>query len=96
MKTAMPIPSMIAIYFLIWVFCVFLVLPFGVRTADEAGVPKVPGQAESAPAEFKPLRVAIRVTVLATIIFALFVLNYRYGWVTPEMLDLFGGTKPVE
>lgn len=92
----MPIPSMIAIYFLIWVFCVFLVLPFGVRTADEAGVPKVPGQADSAPANFRPLRVALRVTVVATVIFALFMLNYRFGWVTAEMLDVFGGTSPVQ
>ena len=41
--------SMVAIYVLFWAFSVFLVLPFGVKTADEAGIEKVPGQAESAP-----------------------------------------------
>lgn len=91
----MQVASMIAIYFLIWVFCVFLVLPFGVRTADEAGAAKVPGQAESAPHGFNPVRTAMRVTVLATAIFILFLINYHYGWVTAETLDLVGGTKPV-
>ncbi len=92
----MQITSMIAVYFLIWVFCVFLVLPFGVRTADEAGVAKVPGQAESAPHGFSPARTALRVTMLATAIFVLFLLNYRFGWVTAQTLDFVGGTKPVE
>lgn len=92
----MKIQSMIAVYFLLWVFSVFLVLPFGVRTADEAGVAKVPGQAESAPHSFNPAKVALRVTVLATLLFGLFLLNYRFGWVTAETLDFVGGTKPVE
>jgi len=92
----MQVPSMIAVYFLIWVFCVFLVLPFGVRTADEAGIAKVPGQADSAPAHFQPGKIVLRVTILATILFALFMLNLRFGWVTPQMLDFVGGTVPVE
>lgn len=91
----MKIQSMIAVYFLIWVFCVFLVLPFGVRTADEAGAAKVAGQAESAPHGFNPARTAIRVTILATAIFGLFLLNYQFGWVTAQTLDFVGGTKPV-
>jgi predicted secreted protein len=90
----MPIGSAIAIYFLFWVFTVFIVLPFGVRTADEAGVPKVPGQADSAPAEFRPWRIALRVTVVASILFGLFMLNYRYGWVTPQMIDFFTWARP--
>ncbi len=91
----MQLPSMIAIYFLMWVFSAFLVLPFGVQTADEAGVAKVPGQAESAPANFQPLVILRRITVVATIMFVLFMLNYRYQWLTPQMLDFFGGTRPV-
>ncbi|MBX9814957.1 MAG: hypothetical protein A4S12_07880 [Proteobacteria bacterium SG_bin5] len=90
----MPIGSAIAIYFLFWVFTVFIVLPFGVRTADEAGVPKVPGQADSAPAEFRPWRLVARVTVVATILFGLFMLNYRYGWITPGMIDFFTWAGP--
>jgi predicted secreted protein len=79
--------SLLAIYFLCWAFSVFLVLPFGVRTTHEAGGEFVPGQAESAPHEFSMKRVAIRVTIVATIVWAAFVLNYIYGWVTPQMLD---------
>ena len=92
----MKLQSMIAIYFLIWGFCGFLVLPFGVRTADEAGTAKVPGQAESAPHVFNPRRIVIRVTALASVVFLLFLLNSRFGWLTPEMLDFFGGMKPTE
>lgn len=92
----MKIASMIAIYFLLWVFSAFLVLPFMERTADEAGMPKVLGQADSAPAVFHPGKIAIRITIVATTLFVLFLLNYRFGWVTAETLDFFGGTRPVE
>lgn len=83
-------PSMLAIYFLFWALSVFLVLPFGVRTADEAGVERVPGQAESAPHEFRVGRTALRITIVATILFCIFLLNYIYGWVTPQTLDFYG------
>ena len=79
--------SALAIYILFWAFSVFLVLPFGVRTADEAGIDRVPGQAESAPHRFQPGRIALRVTAVATILFAAFYLNFVFGWVTPAMLD---------
>jgi predicted secreted protein len=79
--------SALAIYILFWAFSVFLVLPFGVRTADEAGIARVPGQAESAPHLFPAGQIARRVTVVATILFALFYLNFVFGWVTPGMLD---------
>ena len=79
--------SALAIYILFWAFSVFLVLPFGVRTSEEAGVERVPGQADSAPHAFPAGRIALRVTIVATIAFALFYLNFLFGWVTPEMLD---------
>lgn len=79
--------SALAVYFLFWSLSVFLVLPFGVRTSEEAGVEKVPGQAESAPHQFSPAKVALRTTLVATIGFLLFFLNYTYGWVTVQMLD---------
>jgi predicted secreted protein len=82
--------SLLAIYFLFWAFSVFLVLPFGVRTTHEAGGEYIPGQAESAPHQFDARRIAIRVTIVATILWALFVANYAFGWITPKMLDLFG------
>ena len=82
--------SIIAIYALFWVMCAFLLLPFGVRTHDEAGVAKVPGQADSAPHNFRPGRIAVRATVFAAVVFSLYVANYSYGWITPDDLNLFG------
>lgn len=87
--------SLLAIYFLFWAFSVFLVLPFGVRTTHEAGGDYIPGQAESAPHEFRPGRLALRVTLVATVLWGLFVLNYIYGWVTPDMLDLVDPANKV-
>ena len=40
--------SALAIYLLFWVLSAFLVLPFGMRTAEEAGHAHVPGQASGA------------------------------------------------
>lgn len=84
----MKLTSIAAIFVLFWVMSAFLVLPFGVRTAEEAGVAKVPGQAESAPASFSVSRVAMRATVLALVLFGLYYLNYTQGWITVEMLDV--------
>ncbi|WBH17562.1 DUF1467 family protein [Sphingomonas radiodurans] len=80
--------SALAIYILFWSFSVFLVLPFGVRTSEEAGVAHIPGQAESAPHEFALGRVLLRVTIVATTLFGLYYANYVYGWVTPDMVDM--------
>ncbi|NML05078.1 DUF1467 family protein [Sphingomonas sp. G-3-2-10] len=79
--------SALAIYVLFWWICVFFVLPFGVRTAAEAGAELVPGQADSAPHNFDIKRVAIRTTIVSAILFGLFMLNYYFGWVTTDMLD---------
>lgn len=86
----MRLSSLIAIYTLFWAFSVFLVLPFGVRTSSEAGVELIPGQAESAPHEFRAGRIALWTTIVATTLFGLFLLNYRFGWVTPRMFDFVG------
>ena len=83
--------SILAIYSLFWVMSAFLLLPFGVQTHDEAGIAKVPGQADSAPANFRPGRLALRATVLATVLCGLYVANYANGWVTPQDLNLFAG-----
>ncbi|HMO69295.1 MAG TPA: DUF1467 family protein [Novosphingobium sp.] len=82
--------SIIAIYLLFWVLSAFLVMPFGVRTHDEAGIPKVRGQADSAPAHFSVGKVALRTTVVATVLFGLYYLNYTQGWITADDLNLFG------
>ena len=82
--------SILAIYLLFWVMSAFLLLPFGVKTHDEAGVAKTPGQADSAPANFRPGRVALRATVIAAVVTGLYVANYVYGWITPDQLNFYG------
>ncbi len=78
--------SILAIYFLFWVMSGFIVLPFGLRTPDETGEVLMKGQADSAPSNFRPGRVALRATILATILFALYYANYVFGWVTTESI----------
>ena len=82
--------SILAIYALFWVMSAFLLLPFGVKTHDEAGIAKIPGQADSAPANFRPGRLALWATLLAAVLCGLYVANYAYGWLTPEDLNVFG------
>lgn len=95
----MKLTSIIAIYTLFWVMSAFMVMPFGLRTRDELadggeldegaqGHEKVPGQAESAPVNFQPRKVAARATVLAAILFGLFYANYMTGWIGIEDLDI--------
>ncbi|KQN92869.1 hypothetical protein ASE95_09560 [Sphingomonas sp. Leaf231] len=88
--------SLLAIYILFWAFSVFLVLPFGVRTSAEAGEAHFPGSAESAPHEFSLRKVLVRTTIVATALFALFVANYEFGWVTTQSLDYVDVTNVVE
>ena len=76
--------SILAIYFLFWVMSGFIVLPFGLRTPDETGEALMKGQADSAPSNFRPGRVILRATILATILFALYYANYVQGWVTMD------------
>jgi len=80
--------SVVAIYALVWVMTAFVSLPFGVRTHDELGVEKTPGQADSAPANFQPGKLALRTTVIAAVLTALYVLNYEYGWISIDDIDL--------
>lgn len=82
--------SVLAIYALFWVLSAFILLPFGVKTHDEAGIPKIPGQADSAPANFRPGRLVLRATLLAAVLCGLYVANYVNGWIGVEDLNFFG------
>jgi len=88
--------SMLAIYFLFFVFSAFVLLPFGVRTHDEAGVEKIPGQADSAPVEFRAGRLLLRAAILALVVTALYVANYINGWITVADLILWGPSTGAE
>ena len=85
----MKFTSILAIYFLFVCATAFAMLPFGVRTDEEAGTPKVPGQADSAPHRFHLQRHLLRSAAVAAVLFGIYYLNWTYGWVTPDDLDLY-------
>ena len=84
----MQITSIIAIYAMFWVLAAFLVMPFGIRTHEEAGEATIKGQAHSAPANFQPRKIAWRATTLSALMFGLYYANYVNGWIQPQDLDL--------
>jgi predicted secreted protein len=86
----MQITSIIAIYALFWVLSAFLVMPFGIRTPDESGEQMIAGQADSAPSNFRPGRVALRATLLSLVLFGLYYVNYVNGWIQAQDLNFFG------
>ena len=71
--------SSIAIYFLFFALSAFILLPFGVRTTDEAGGEKVVGQADSAPHRFDVKRHFLRAAVLGALLFGIYYANWTYG-----------------
>ena len=81
--------SVLAIYFLIFCFSAFLLLPFGVKTHEEVGADAVPGQADSAPHKFDLAKHLMRAAVVAAFLTALYVANYAFGWITVEDLDFY-------
>ena len=85
----MKLGSILAIYFLFWVASAFLLLPFGVRTDEEVGADRIPGQADSAPHRFDLASHAFKATVLGTILFLVYYANWYFGWVTAEDLDFY-------
>ena len=74
--------SALAIFLLFWVLSAFLVMPFGVRNAHETGDALVPGQSDGAPANFKPKRILMWTTIVATVLFGIYYANYVNGWIS--------------
>jgi len=85
----MEYSSIVAIYFLFFAASAFFLLPFGIRTDEEAGTPKVRGQADSAPHQFDLKRHLLKAAIVGAFLFALYYLNWSHGWVTPDDLDFY-------
>lgn len=83
----MKLTSILAIYALFWALTLFVVLPFGMRTTEEAGEKVQLGNADSAPHKFQAGKVALRTTIVSALLFGLFYANYVYGWIGPDVLD---------
>lgn len=81
--------SILAIYFLMVVASAFILLPFGVKTNEELGHDVLPGHADSAPHQFSFARLMLKAAIVAAILTAVFDLNYIFGWITADDLDLY-------
>jgi predicted secreted protein len=85
----MKLTSIVAIYILFFAASAFVLLPFGLKTTEEAGSESVPGQAHSAPHEFDLKRHLLKAAVLAAVLFAIYYANWTFGWITPDDLDFY-------
>ena len=85
----MSVGSIVAIYFLFWISAAFVMLPFGVRTDEEAGTARDPGQADSAPHRFDLKRHLARSALLALVLFGMYYANWHFGWITTDQLDFY-------
>ena len=81
--------SISAIYFLFFVASAFLLLPFGVKTHEEVGADRVPGQADSAPHRFDLRLHILKAALLAAVLMVIFYVNYINGWITSDSLDFY-------
>lgn len=87
----MNIYAIVAIYFLFWVMSALIILPIGLKTPDQTGEELIPGQADSAPTNYRPLRVALVATAVSLILFSLFYANYVHGWISTDDINLAAG-----
>lgn len=78
--------SALAIYFIMWFFCLFLVLPFHARGGAKGERDTVAGEDRGAPARFDAGRAAMQVTLLSALVFGLYYGNYTQGWITRDSL----------
>jgi predicted secreted protein len=83
----MKFSSILAIYALFWSMCYFFVLPFRPGAKGAVAV-NVPGQADSAPPRFSFARTCLWTTIVSTIVFGLYYINYVEGWIMPDKIDL--------
>lgn len=83
----MSLSFALAIYFIVWWITLFAVLPFGVRTQDEAGS-TVPGTPRSAPLAPRLLRTMLITTVVAGVVFAIIYLGITRRWIALDDIPI--------
>ena len=76
----MTLPTGLAIYFIVWWVCLFVVLPFGVRNAHEAGEGVEQGNEAGAPVSPMLWKKVAATTLLSTVVFAVIWGQITYGW----------------
>ncbi len=88
----MSVTTAIAIYFIIWWVVLFAVLPFGVRSQQESGA-VAPGTDPGAPAVPQLMRKLTWTTIVASVVFALCFLVYKYRLVSLDDLAALIGMR---
>ena len=92
----MSLAFAVAIYFIIWWIVLFAMLPFGVRTTEEAGEEATPGVADSAPHRPRLLPKMVATTVVAAIIFAGVYAVMEYHLITLDEIPFFPRYEKVQ
>jgi predicted secreted protein len=78
----MTLASGIAIYFIVWWVCLFVVLPWGIRNAHETGEEVAAGNEAGAPVNPMIVKKILWTTIVATIVFMLIYGQMTYSWIT--------------
>ena len=82
--------SILAIYFLFWLFALFLVLPFHGRKAGDVDEDPRVGHEPGAPVRIRPWRIIMQVTLVAAVLFGAYYLIYTY-----DLIDARGFAERV-
>jgi predicted secreted protein len=83
--------TFLAVYFIVWWLCFFVMLPIGVRTQEEAGEGRFLGTEPSAPARPMLGRKALAATLIAAVIMGiLWVAQERFGLNLEAVSRLWG------
>ena len=77
----MKFGSAVAIYFITWWVCLFVVLPWGVKNAHESGETVEQGNEHGAPVKPMLWRKVLATTILSAIVFAVIYGQVTYRWV---------------
>ena len=80
--------SAIAVYFIIWWLCLFMVLPWGVKNAHETGETVELGNEHGAPVHPMLWRKVLATTILSAIVFGLVWGQVTYHWVSFDEIPL--------
>ncbi|MCB1434518.1 MAG: DUF1467 family protein [Alphaproteobacteria bacterium] len=92
----MSLASGIAIFFVTWWVCLFMVLPWGVRSHHEEGIEVGAGHETGAPVKPMLWRKLLATTILASILFSLVYGQMTYGWISFDDIPFLDGMpKPV-
>jgi predicted secreted protein len=92
----MSIAFGLALYFIVWWIVLFAILPFGVRTSEEAGEEQAPGLAESAPHRPQLLPKMLATTVVSGIVFAVLYAIIAHHAITLDDIPFFPRYEPVQ